>query len=83
MYKEYYKDDETVMQIVRLGRDLITKCEENGIFFENTEEDYVKWNAAVTAGNKLTTYGTPWGLKSTEQLLPLERKVILEYLDSK
>ena len=41
MYKEYYKDDETVMQIVRLGRDLITKCEENGIFFENTEEDYV------------------------------------------
>ena len=55
MYKEYYKDDETVMQIVRLGRDLITKCEENGIFFENTEEDYVKWNAAVTAGNKLTT----------------------------
>ena len=31
MYKEYYKDDETVMQIVRLGRDLITKCDVNTV----------------------------------------------------
>lgn len=80
---EYYKEDESVMQIVNLGRELITKCEQNKIFGGNTDEEYKMWNDAVTVGNKLTTFGTTWGLQSTSQLSEDERKVLKAYLDIK
>ena len=41
------------------------------------------WNDAVTVGNKLTTFGTTWGLQSTSQLSEDEKKVLKAYLDIK
>ena len=45
---------------VELGRKLITLCENNELFNGKDEESLQLWNAAVTAGNKFTSFGTTW-----------------------
>jgi len=81
---EYYKEPEAVMRIVRIGQAMITKAENNELFTGNDEESYKLWNAAVTAGNKLTTFGMVWSeFKSLKQLTPIEKKAVSVYLDNK
>ena len=81
---EYYAEDPKVMQVVKLGRELITKCENGELFPGNDDESYELWNAAVTAGNRMTTYGMVWSnFKSMTQLNKIERKAVLFYLNSK
>lgn len=64
-------------RIVRMGRNLITMCEKNEIFPKNDE----MWNAAVTAGNKLVTINTTYGMKSLSELKTKEAKAVSHYLD--
>jgi hypothetical protein len=60
-----------------LGRKLVKSAEEMTIEYNDEE-----WNAAVTAGDKLTRFGTTYGPKSlTKDFSKEERKVILQYLD--
>ena len=40
MIGEYYKESESVMRVVRIGQDLITKCENNELFAGNDDESY-------------------------------------------
>lgn len=73
---------------VKLGQRLIKDCEENKIYASNSKQSLekqneldAKWNAAVTAGNKLVTYGTTWTrFKSIHDLTELEKKVVLEQI---
>ena len=69
--------DETTMKLVKLGHEMITQAEENKVF----AKDDAKWNTCVVAGNRLTTIGTTWGLKSVKDLKTNEREVVLEFLD--
>jgi hypothetical protein len=69
--------DETTKKLVKLGREMITQAEENKVF----AKDDAKWNICVVAGNRLTTIGTTWGLKSVKDLKPKEREVVIEFLD--
>ena len=65
-------------KIVRMGRNLITLCEQNKLFPKNDE----MWNAAVTAGNKLVTIGLPYSrFKSMKDLSSKESKAVLHYLN--
>jgi len=81
---EYYAEDPKVMQVVRLGQELITNCENGTIFAGNDDKSYELWNAAVTAGNKMTTFGMVWSnFKSMKQLNKIQSKAVLEYLDYK
>ena len=41
------------------------------------------WNRAVTAGNKLTTLGTTWGIKSVSDLTNEERLAVQEFIANK
>ena len=78
----YYGDTPTVMKIVKMGRELITLCEKN----ELSPKDDLRWNAAVTAGNKMGTAGTAgWAcrFKDVNSLTDLERKAVLGYLEQK
>jgi len=69
---------------VELGRKLITLCENNEIFNGQDEESLTLWNAAVTAGNKMITFGTTWTkFKSTEDFNEIEKTAVLRYLDGK
>jgi hypothetical protein len=68
--------DET-MKLVKLGREMITKAEENKVF----AKDDAKWNTCVVAGNRLTTIGTTYGIQSVKDLKKPEREIILEFLD--
>ena len=63
-------------KIVRMGRNLITMCEKNEIFPKNDE----MWNAAVTAGNKLVTINTTYGMKSLSELKDNEKKAVYHYI---
>ena len=63
-------------RIVRMGRNLITMCEKNEIFPKNDE----MWNAAVTAGNKLVTINTTYGMKSLSELKDNEKKAVYHYI---
>lgn len=73
---------------VKLGRKLIRDCEDNKIYASNSKQPLdkqreldEKWNAAVTAGNKLVTYGTTWSrFESINDLTPLEKLVIKEQI---
>ena len=72
------------MQVVRLGQELITNCENGTLFAGNDDESYELWNAAVTAGNLMTTYGMVWSnFKSMSQLDKIQKKAVLFYLNSK
>jgi frataxin-like iron-binding protein CyaY len=78
------KMNATEKTYVELGRTLITLCEKNEIFNGQDEESLTMWNAAVTAGNKMCTYGTTWSkFKSTEDLSEIEKKAVLQYLNQK
>ena len=81
---EYYAEDPKVMQVVRLGQELITKCENGELFPDNDDESYELWNALVTAGNKFTTYGMTWS-KFTEltDLSKIESKAVRGFLEAK
>ncbi len=81
---EYYAEDPKVMQVVKLGQELIAKAEDGTLFNGNDDESYELWNAAVTAGNKMTTFGMVWSnFKSMKQLNKIQSKAVLEYLDYK
>ena len=81
---EYYAEDPKVMQVVRLGQELITACENGTLFAGNDDESYELWNAAVTAGNKMTTYGMVWSnFKSLSQLDKVQKKAVVTYLNQK
>ena len=76
----YYGDSPAVAKIVKIGREMITLCEENKLF----PKDDLLWNAAVTAGNKMVTAGTTWTRFNDVGSLTLnERKALLGYLDLK
>jgi hypothetical protein len=69
---------------VELGRKLITLCEKNEIFNGQDEESLTLWNAAVTAGNKMITFGTAWTrFKSIEDFTEIEKNAVLQYLNGK
>tara|TARA_Y100001963_G_C6527310_1_gene329444 strand:+ start:54 stop:305 length:252 start_codon:yes stop_codon:yes gene_type:complete len=74
-----YEDSKSVKAIVEIGRNMITACEENKMY---PEDDFM-WNRAVVAGNKLTTIGTTWGLKSLKELSKDENKAVQHYLKYK
>lgn len=74
----YYGDSPAVQKIVKIGREMITLCEENKLF----PKDDLLWNAAVTAGNKMVTAGTTWSrFEDVGSLTPDEKKALLGYLD--
>ena len=64
-------------KIVRMGRNLITLCEQNKLYPKDDE----MWNAAVTAGNRLVTINTTYGMKSLKELKTNEAKAVSHYLD--
>jgi len=74
-----YEDSKAVMQIVKIGRQMIAACECNLLF----PKDDLMWNRAVTAGNKLVTLGTPWGIKSIKDLSLEESNAVREFLTNK
>lgn len=81
---EYYAEDPKVMQVVRLGQELINNCENGTIFNGNDDDSYELWNAAVTAGNRMTTFGMVWSnFKSIKQLSKIESKALIQYLNFK
>ena len=76
----YYDDSPQVKQFVKLGRELISLAGANKIY----PKDDALWNAAVTAGNKLVTAGTPWArFKDTSSFSNIEKKAVLGYLEQK
>ena len=76
-YYESYEDNPHLQKLIKLGRDMIQACEYDNIF----KEDDAKWNACVTAGNKLTTVGTVWGIKEIDDLTKFEKEVVTEYMN--
>tara|TARA_B100000212_G_C27114972_1_gene422352 strand:+ start:32 stop:307 length:276 start_codon:yes stop_codon:yes gene_type:complete len=79
MKKSIYENNEAVMKIVEIGRNMITACEKNALY---PQDDYM-WNTAVVAGNKLTTLGTTWGIKSVQDLSKSESKAVQDFLKNK
>ena len=75
IYENFTTDKEE--KIVRMGRKLITLCEQNKLYPKDDE----MWNAAVTAGNKLVTINTTYGMKSLQELNTNEAKAVSHYLD--
>ena len=75
LYENFVNDNEEKM--VRMGRNLITLCEQNKLYPKNDEI----WNAAVTAGNRLVTINTTYGMKSLSELKKLEKKAVYDYLN--
>ena len=58
---------------------MITACEKNALY----PKDDLMWNRAVVAGNKLTSLGTTWGIKSVQDLSKEENKAVREFLKNK
>tara|TARA_B100000524_G_scaffold132024_1_gene65524 strand:+ start:161 stop:436 length:276 start_codon:yes stop_codon:yes gene_type:complete len=79
MKKSIYENNEAVMKIVEIGRNMITACEKNALY----PKDDLMWNRAVVAGNKLTSLGTTWGIKSVQDLSKEENKAVREFLKNK
>ncbi len=75
IYENFTTDKEE--KIVRMGRNLITLCEQNKLYPKDDE----MWNAAVTAGNRLVTINTTYGMKSLKELKTNEAKAVSHYLD--
>ena len=75
LYENFVNDNEE--KIVRMGRNLIALCELNKLY----PKDDDMWNAAVTAGNKLVTINTTYGMKSLSELKTKEAKAVSHYLD--
>ena len=71
-------------QYVELGRKLITLCEANEIFSADEEYTLKLWNAAVTCGNKLVSFNTPWSnFKDLDDLTNIEREALIMYLEGR
>ena len=79
MKDSIYENNEAVMKIVEVGRNMITACEKNAMY---SDDDYM-WNTAVVAGNKLCTLGTTWGIKSVKDLSKSESKAVQDFLKNK
>ena len=79
MKKSIYENNEAVMKIVEIGRNMITACEKNALY----PKDDLMWNRAVVAGNKLTSLGATWGIKSVQDLSKEENKAVREFLKNK
>ena len=75
IYENFVNDNEE--KIVRMGRNLITLCKKNNMYPKDDE----MWNAAVTAGNKLVTINTTYGMKSLSELSTKEAQAVSYYLD--
>lgn len=75
IYENFETEKEEM--IVRMGRNLITLCEKNELYPKDDE----MWNAAVTAGNRLVTINTTYGMKSLKELKTNEAKAVSHYLD--
>ena len=74
LYENFVNDNEE--KFVRMGRNLITLCELNKLYPKNDE----MWNADVTAGNKLVTINTTYGMKSLSELKDNEKKAVYHYI---
>ena len=74
VYENFVNDNEE--KIVRMGRNLITLAEKNELYPKDDE----MWNAAVTAGNKLVTINTTYGMKSLSELKDNEKKAVYHYI---
>ena len=70
-----YEINTNERKLIDLGRRMITMCEENKVFADKDE----LWNACVTAGNKLITVGTTYGMKSINDFSVIEKKALLEF----
>ena len=63
-------------KLIEYGRDMITLAEANTLYPDDDE----MWNAAVTAGNKLVTINTTYGMKSLSELKDNEKKAVYHYI---
>ena len=79
MKDSIYENNEAVLKIVEIGRNMITACERNALY----PKDDLMWNRAVVAGNKLTSLGTTYGIKSVRDLSKEENKAVQEFLKHK
>jgi len=65
--------------MANLGREIVKSAEEMLIQYNDEE-----WNAAITAGDKLTRFGSMYGPKSfKDDFSSTERQVTLRYIDKK
>ena len=81
MERSIYSSPEQEMKIVKLGRSLITACEMGELHAGNDEDSLLLWNAAVTAGNKMTSIGLTYSrFSSADDLTPLEKRAVSMYL---
>jgi hypothetical protein len=65
--------------MAQLGRELVSSAENMTIQYDDES-----WNAAITAGDKLTRFGTTYGPKSlTKDFTKEERRVILQFMDKR
>jgi hypothetical protein len=81
MDRSIYTSPEHQMKIVKLGRSIITACEMGELHAGNDEKSLVLWNAAVTAGNKMTTIGLTYSrFKDLTDLSSLESEAVMVYL---
>ena len=74
LYENFVNHNEE--KFVRRGRNLNTLCELNKLYPQNDE----MWNAAVTAGNKLVTINTTYGMKALSELKDNEKKAVYHYI---
>lgn len=74
----YYDLSPAEQKLVEIGRELMTLAEEHLIYKDNDE----LWNAALTAGSKLTTVGSIFSrFNGLEDLDKNEKKVLRDYLN--
>ena len=72
----YYDPNPQEKKLIEYGRDMITLAEANTLYPDDDE----MWNAAVTAGNKLVTINTTYGMKSLSELKDNEKKAVYHYI---
>lgn len=76
----YYDLTPAQQKLVEIGRELSTLAEEHLIYRDND----ALWNAALSAGSKLTTVGTIFTrFNGLEDLTENEKHVLREFLNSK
>ena len=84
MENSIYTSPESQMKIVKLGREIITACEMGELHAGNDEDSLRLWNAAVTAGNKMTTIGLTYSrLNGISDLTKTEQTAVQEFLIAK
>ena len=84
MENSIYTSPESEMKIVKLGREIITACEMGELHAGNDEDSLRLWNAAVTAGNKMTTIGLTYSrFNGISDLTKTEQIAVQEFLLAK